>query len=118
VGAPPDTPYFTETSIPKPVLEFLVLKLVSPPILTFCRLQSEQKLLEEVPEDESALKDQVNGHAKSSGSRKVLADGTYATESALTSEAAVKAKLEAVKAAQKPPLRQLILDGSFTRTIN
>lgn len=76
-------------------------------------LQSEQRLLEEVPTDESALKDQVNGHGKSGGPRKVLADGTYATESALTSEAAVKAKLEAVKAAQKPPLRQLILDGDY-----
>jgi len=43
----------------------------------------------------------------------VLADGTYATESALTSESASAAKLEAVKAAQKPPLRSLILDGDF-----
>jgi coatomer subunit beta len=78
-------------------------------------LASEQRLLEEVPDgtSEEALKDQVNGHAKPSGSRKVLADGTYATESALTSEAAVKAKLEAVKAAQKPPLRQLILEGDY-----
>jgi len=75
---------------------------------------SEARLLEEQP-DEEGLRDQVNGHAKSepTGSRKVLADGTYATESALTSSAAVKAKLEAVKAAQKPPLRQLILDGDF-----
>ncbi len=80
-------------------------------------LASEQRLLEEVPDDQQPdPKDQVNGHAKSSGptgSRKVLADGTYATESALTSQAAVKAKLEAVKAAQKPPLRQLILDGDY-----
>jgi coatomer subunit beta len=75
---------------------------------------SEQRLLEEEPEGEA--KEQLNGHAKSSeptGSRKVLADGTYATESALTSESATKAKLEAVKAAQKPPLRQLILDGDY-----
>ena len=75
---------------------------------------SEQRLLEEEPDAEP--KEQVNGHAKSSeptGSRKVLADGTYATESALTSESAAKAKLEAVKAAQKPPLRQLILDGDY-----
>ncbi|KAL5356946.1 adaptin N terminal region-domain-containing protein [Aspergillus floccosus] len=78
-------------------------------------LASEQRLLEEVPE-ESVLKEQVNGHAKPSaptGSRKVLADGTYATESALTSESAAAARLAAVKAAQKPPLRQLILDGDF-----
>ena len=42
-----------------------------------------------------------------------LSQSTYATESALTSSTAAKAKLEAVKAAQKPPLRQLILDGDF-----
>ncbi|KAL2221174.1 putative coatomer subunit beta [Thermoascus aurantiacus ATCC 26904] len=77
-------------------------------------LASEQRLLDEVPEENAAPKEQVNGHAKQTaptGSRKVLADGTYATESALTSQAA--AKLEAVKAAQKPPLRQLILDGDY-----
>jgi coatomer subunit beta len=43
----------------------------------------------------------------------VLADGTYATETALTSKSSTAAKLEAVKAAQKPPLRQLILDGDY-----
>ena len=75
---------------------------------------SEQRLLEEEPD--LANKEQVNGHVKTAeptGSRKVLADGTYATESALTSESTTKAKLEAVKAAQKPPLRQLILDGDY-----
>ncbi|KAH0366760.1 Coatomer, beta subunit, partial [Aureobasidium melanogenum] len=78
-------------------------------------LASEQRLLEEQPDGEPNLNDQVNGNTKAapSGSRKVLADGTYATESALTSQSAVKAKLEAVKAAQKPPLRQLILDGDY-----
>jgi len=77
---------------------------------------SEARLLEEQPDGEVPLNDQVNGHAKPSaptGSRKVLADGTYATESALTSQASAKAKLDAVKAAQKPPLRQLILDGDY-----
>ncbi|KAK5018236.1 adaptin N terminal region-domain-containing protein [Cryomyces antarcticus] len=79
-------------------------------------LASEQRLLEDTSEGQPDSKEQVNGHAKPSvptGSRKVLADGTYATESALTSQSAVKAKLEAVKAAQKPPLRQLILDGDY-----
>jgi coatomer subunit beta len=81
-------------------------------------LASEQRLLEEQPDGQAAepKPDQVNGHAKSSaptGSRKILADGTYATESALTSQSAAKAKLEAVKAQQKPPLRQLILDGDY-----
>ncbi|KAI9829703.1 MAG: coatomer subunit beta [Phylliscum demangeonii] len=79
-------------------------------------LATEQRLLEEVPDDQATAKDQANGHAKPSapsGSRKILADGTYATESALTSQSATQAKLEAVKAAQKPPLRQLILDGDY-----
>ena len=77
---------------------------------------SEARLLEEQPDGEAAPEIQVNGHPKPSqptGSRKVLADGTYATESALTSHASAKAKLDAVKAAQKPPLRQLILDGDY-----
>lgn len=78
-------------------------------------LASEQRLLDEANRDsEHTEKEPVNGHAKSSQpskSRKVLADGTYATETALTSKD--KAKLDAVKAAQKPPLRQLILDGDY-----
>ena len=79
-------------------------------------LATEQKLLDEASDDTNDNKEQVNGTAKASaptGSRKVLADGTYATESALTSDSAKKAKLEAIKAAQKPPLRQLILDGDY-----
>ena len=79
-------------------------------------LASEQRLLEEASEEPQENKDHVNGHAKPSaptGSRRVLADGTYATENALTSQSSAAAKLEAVKAAQKPPLRQLILDGDF-----
>jgi coatomer subunit beta len=78
-------------------------------------LASEQRLLDDASEGKEP--EQVNGHAKSTaaptGSRKVLADGTYATESALTSSAAAKAKLEAVKNSQKPPLRQLVLDGDY-----
>lgn len=79
-------------------------------------LASEQRLLEEASEEPQENKEQLNGHAKPSaptGSRRVLADGTYATENALTSQSSAAAKLEAVKAAQKPPLRQLILDGDF-----
>lgn len=77
-------------------------------------LSSEQRLLD-VGEEEKEP-EQVNGHSKPaapSGSRRVLADGTYATETALTSSAAAAAKLEAVKNSQKPPLRQLILDGDY-----
>lgn len=78
-------------------------------------LASEQRLLDNVDGEEQE-KDQINGHNKTTaptGSRRVLADGTYATETALTSQSSAAAKLEAVKAAQKPPLRQLILDGDY-----
>ncbi|KAF2401095.1 Coatomer, beta subunit [Trichodelitschia bisporula] len=80
------------------------------PILT-----SEQRALEEIQNKDGAEVEQVNGHAKAAhtGSTKVLADGTYATESALTSQASEKSRLEAVKAASKPPLRQLILEGDY-----
>ncbi|EXJ77386.1 hypothetical protein A1O3_09612 [Capronia epimyces CBS 606.96] len=79
-------------------------------------LASEQRLLDEQSNEDGEVKEQVNGHATkvaSTGSRKVLADGTYATETAMTSDSAANARLEAVKAAQKPPLRQLILDGDW-----
>ncbi|PHH71452.1 hypothetical protein CDD82_6499 [Ophiocordyceps australis] len=80
-------------------------------------LASEQRLLEEQNSGETKQdEDKPNGNSKPSepkGSRKVLADGTYATETALTSQSSAAAKLEAVKAAQKPPLRQLILDGDY-----
>ncbi|KAF7868367.1 hypothetical protein EAF04_004899 [Stromatinia cepivora] len=79
-------------------------------------LASEQRLLDEATDGQEPKEpEQINGHSKAAptGSRRVLADGTYATESALTSQSAVTAKLEAVKAAQKPPLRQLILDGDY-----
>lgn len=80
-------------------------------------LASEQRLLNEDAENQESFKTEVpsNDNLKSvrSGSRRILGDGTYATENALTSQSAVAAKLEAVKAAQKPPLRQLILDGDY-----
>ncbi|KFY83486.1 hypothetical protein V498_08035 [Pseudogymnoascus sp. VKM F-4517 (FW-2822)] len=79
-------------------------------------LASEQRLLDEGSEGQEEKEAHTNGTDKPAaptGSRRVLADGTYATESALTSTSAVLAKLEAVKAAQKPPLRQLILDGDY-----
>ncbi|KAF1911677.1 coatomer subunit beta [Ampelomyces quisqualis] len=77
-------------------------------------LASEQRLLDDASEGKEGP-EHVNGNGKAAptGSRKVLADGTYATESALTSSAAAKAKLEAVKNSQKPPLRQLVLDGDY-----
>lgn len=78
-------------------------------------LASEQRLLDNVEGDaEEKEKEQINGsRAAPTGSRKVLADGTYATETALTSQSTAAARLEAVKASSKPPLRQLILDGDY-----
>ncbi|KAK3400192.1 putative coatomer complex beta chain [Sordaria brevicollis] len=78
-------------------------------------LASEQRLLDNVDGDaEEKEKEQINGsRAAPTGSRKVLADGTYATETALTSQSTAAARLEAVKASSKPPLRQLILDGDY-----
>ena len=67
-------------------------------------LDTEQRLLEKEGEEET------NGtevHVSSSASRRVLADGTYATESAF-SESKAAARLEAVKGASKPPLRSII----------
>ncbi|KAI0323051.1 coatomer beta subunit [Amylostereum chailletii] len=73
-------------------------------------LASEQKLLEEAGGAEEEAKDEEI--KKEASSRpKVLADGTYATETAYTSTAT--ARLEAVKSASKPPLRTLILGGDF-----
>ncbi|KAI5289186.1 coatomer subunit beta [Ascosphaera acerosa] len=85
-------------------------------------LASEQRLLEEVPDSEAdaaaaaaaaAAKTVNHAGTAPASSHKVLADGTYATESALTSQSAAAAKLASVKAASKPPLRQLILDGDY-----
>lgn len=78
-------------------------------------LASEQRLLDNLDNEDNKEEEQVNGHPKpaAGGSRKVLADGTYATETALTSQSAAAARLEAVKASSKPPLRQLILDGDY-----
>ena len=77
-------------------------------------LAAEQRLLDEQSSEEVPAEDQVNGQGKPAQSKpKVLADGTYAQETALTSQSAAAARLEAIKAAQKPPLRQLILDGDY-----
>ncbi|KAI0685082.1 coatomer protein [Cytidiella melzeri] len=68
-------------------------------------LASEQRLLDETDVDDEEKKDDVKTEA---AKPRVLADGTYATETAFTST-----RLEAVKAASKPPLRTLILGGDF-----
>ncbi|KAF8336939.1 coatomer protein [Cantharellus anzutake] len=71
-------------------------------------LASEQRLLDEAGGDVEPEKKEGTG---ASGQPRVLADGTYATETAYSSAAA--ARLEAVKAASKPPLRTLILQGDY-----
>lgn len=67
---------------------------------------SEQRLLEEAGgEDGETQKEEPQPKVEGGGKPKVLADGTYATETAFTSMSS--ARLEAVKAASKPPLRSM-----------
>lgn len=51
-----------------------------------------------------------DGHSKKSTAPKILADGTYASESALTS---IDAKAMEKLKNDRPPLRALILDGNY-----
>ncbi|PVG02481.1 putative coatomer complex beta chain [Serendipita vermifera] len=69
-------------------------------------LAAEQRLLDAAGGDEPE-----EPLVKTGGAPKVLEDGTYATETAMSSAAA--ARLEAVKKASKPPLRTLLLNGDF-----
>ncbi|KAJ3092871.1 coatomer subunit beta [Quaeritorhiza haematococci] len=75
-------------------------------------LASEQRLLEEVQAEQPADDKTTKSPTTSSSQRRVLADGTYATESAFTSTTKAS-KLDAVKSASKPPLRALILNGDY-----
>ena len=72
-------------------------------------LASEQRLLDEAGGDEDikdAKEAEMGGGEKVPKSKpRVLADGTYATESAYTT--ASSSRLEAIKAAAKPPLRSM-----------
>jgi coatomer subunit beta len=78
-------------------------------------LASEQRLLDEAggdgEEGEKNKDEDKTGKAEATGGGrpKVLPDGTYATETAYSST--VAARLEAVKAATKPPLRSGYMDG-------
>ncbi|RXW23073.1 hypothetical protein EST38_g2770 [Candolleomyces aberdarensis] len=77
-------------------------------------LASEQRLLDEANgvADAEGGEDKEKEKAAAAASRpKVNADGTYVTETAFSSSAS--ARLEAVKAAAKPPLRTLLLGGDF-----
>ncbi|KAI8982127.1 adaptin N terminal region-domain-containing protein [Mycotypha africana] len=81
-------------------------------------LASEQKLLDatEAAENNENDKSADKSSAIPSGNaapRRILADGTYATESAYTESSSAASRLEAVKAAKKPPLRSLLLAGDY-----
>lgn len=83
-------------------------------------LASEQRLLDQAEQEAAvAHADVANGDSSlvqksvPVTTTRVLADGTYATETAYSSSATAAASLEAVKAAAKPPLRALILGGDF-----
>ncbi|KAF8488690.1 putative coatomer complex beta chain [Gautieria morchelliformis] len=75
-------------------------------------LASEQRLLDEAGGGEEVEKEET-AKASTTGKARVLQDGTYATETAYSSTSTAAARLEAVKAASKPPLRSLILSGDF-----
>nr|ODN92299.1 coatomer beta subunit [Cryptococcus depauperatus CBS 7855] len=74
-------------------------------------LASEQRLLDEHEAAEGSSGEQPD-QPKAVTTTKILADGTYATETIYTSSASV-ARLEAVRSASKPPLRSLILSGDY-----
>jgi coatomer subunit beta len=75
-------------------------------------LASEERLLKAQTEGNPEETEGTDKPKASGGAPRVNADGTYATESAITQSSA-KAALEAVQATQRPPLRQLVLDGDF-----
>ncbi|KAH7917622.1 hypothetical protein BV22DRAFT_1135259, partial [Leucogyrophana mollusca] len=66
-------------------------------------------------EGEDKDKAEAKTEGSGGGRPRVLADGTYAAETAYTS--ASSARLEAVKAASKPPLGALILGDFFTGAV-
>lgn len=69
-------------------------------------LASEQRLLEATEEDEEKpAEDAKSVPSGNAAPRRILPDGTYATESSYTVQSNTTAKLDAVKSATKPPLR-------------
>lgn len=82
-------------------------------------LASEQRLLDAAEDEEGNEKPEEDEHkaavpSSTAAPRRILPDGTYATESSYTVQPfASTAKLDAVKAATKPPLRALLLNGDY-----
>ncbi|KAI0005525.1 coatomer beta subunit [Russula compacta] len=74
-------------------------------------LAAEQRLLDESSVEDEEKKEVDEKKEGATTKPKVLADGTYATETAYSSTTSTR--LEAVKAANKPPLRSLLLGGDF-----
>lgn len=72
-------------------------------------LAAEQRLLDETSVEEEEKKEGDEKKESVTTRPKVLADGTYATETAYSST--TSARLEAVKAASKPPLRSTPLSS-------
>lgn len=78
-------------------------------------MAAEQRLLDQHEAEAAALAEASATPAPTKGpitTTKVLADGTYATETVYSS-GNTAASLSAVKAAAKPPLRALVLGGDF-----
>jgi len=78
-------------------------------------LAAEQRLLDEASVEEEERKGGDEKKESVTTRPKVLADGTYATETAYSSTAT--ARLEAVKAASKPPLRSTPLSSGCSRKL-
>jgi vesicle coat complex subunit len=78
-------------------------------------LAAEQRLLDEASVEEEERKEGDEKKESVTTRPKVLADGTYATETAYSSTAT--ARLEAVKAASKPPLRSTPLSSGCSRKL-
>ncbi|KAG8712741.1 coatomer subunit beta [Ceratobasidium sp. 423] len=99
--------YCADASEIEPVFEKIREVLGEIPILA-----AEQRLLDAAAavagEDEA---DKDKKEASKASAPRVLADGTYATETAYSNTGA--SRLEAVKNANKPPLRALVLGGDF-----
>ncbi|ORZ22436.1 adaptin N terminal region-domain-containing protein [Absidia repens] len=77
-------------------------------------LASEQRLLDQAEqEDNEQGKNEEIGNDHVPSSRRILPDGTYATESAYTEQPCATVRLDSVKSTVKPPLRALILNGDY-----
>eukprot|EP00842_Homolaphlyctis_polyrhiza_P006041 jgi/Hompol1/6438/HPOL_003533-RA len=81
-------------------------------------LAAEQRIIDEALQGDAAnATSPADGKDKKAdvkaAPRRVLADGTYATESALAPSSGASAKIDASKLSTKPPLRALILGGEF-----